>query len=72
MLQMYCEQVLGYDMAEWTLKANIFCLETTGENRARCIPISQGYIDMGKDEFKELICRIAYHETYGYNSNFPG
>lgn len=69
MLQKYCHEVLG--LTDYVVKANIFCMETTGEQKAVCFPISQGYIDAGKEEFKELICRIAFHETYGYDRDYP-
>lgn len=65
MLQMYCEQVLK--LTDYNYKCNVFVVETTGQNKAKTYQINNSYIQYGIKEFKELICRIAYHELYGYD-----
>lgn len=65
MLQMYCEQVLG--LLDYNYKCNVIVVETTGQNKAKVFPINNSYIQYGAKEFKELICRIAFHELYGYD-----
>lgn len=64
MLQMYCEQILG--LTDYDYKCNVIVVETTGQNKAKVFPINNSYIQYGAKEFKELICRIAFHELYGY------
>lgn len=65
MLQMYCEQILG--LIDYNYKCNVIVVETTGNNKAKVFPINNSYIQYGAKEFKELICRIAFHELYGYD-----
>lgn len=64
MLQMYCEQVLG--LTDYNYKCNVIVVETTGNNKSKVFPINNSYIQYGAKEFKELICRVAFHELYGY------
>ena len=65
MLQMYCEQVLN--LTDYNYMCNVIVVETTGENRAKVYPINNSYIQYGAKEFKELICRVAWHERYGFD-----
>lgn len=65
MLQMYVEQVLG--LTDYNYKCNVFVVETTGNNRAKTYPVNNSFIQYGAKEFKELICRVAFHEIYGYD-----
>lgn len=64
MLQMYLDHCLY--KSDYNIKCNIFAIETTGDNRAQMFKINNSYIQEGLKEFKELICRVAYHEIYGY------
>lgn len=66
MLQMYLDHCLY--KADYNIKCNIFAVETTGDNRAQMFKINNSYIQYGIQEFKELICRVAYHEIYGYDA----
>lgn len=66
LLQMYLDHVLY--KADYNIKCNIFAIETTGNNRSQLFRINNSYIQYGIKEFKELICRVAYCEVYGYNS----
>ena len=65
MLQMYVEQVLKLE--GYNYKCNVFVVETTGQNRAKTYPVNNSFIQYGAKEFKELICRVAFHEIYGYD-----
>lgn len=65
LLQMYCEQVLN--LTDYNYMCNVIVVETTGENRAKVYPINNSYIQYGAREFKELICRVAWHERYGFD-----
>lgn len=66
MLQMYLDHCLF--KADYNIKCNIFAIETTGDNRSQLFKINNSYIQYGIKEFKELICRVAYHEIYGYDA----
>lgn len=65
MLEMYCDQVLG--LTDYNYMCNVFVVETTGDNRAKTYAVNNSYIQYGIKEFKELICRVAFHELYGYD-----
>lgn len=65
MLQMYCEQILG--LTDYNYRCNVIVVETTGNNKAKMFPINNSYIQYGAKEFKELICRVAFHELNGYD-----
>ena len=66
MLQMYLDHCLY--KSNYDIKCNIFAVETTGDNRSQLFKINNSYIQYGLQEFKELICRVAYHIVYGYDS----
>lgn len=65
MLQMYVEQILKLE--GYNYMCNVFVVETTGQNRAKTYPVNNSFIQYGAKEFKELICRVAFHEIYGYD-----
>lgn len=69
LLQMYFQKILGID--DYTLYTNIFAVETTGEYRSESFRINNSYIELGKKEFKELMVRLAWHTTYGFDKDFP-
>lgn len=69
LLQMYFQKILGID--DYTLYTNIFAVETTGEYRSESFRINNSYIELGKKEFKELMVRLAWHITYGFDKDFP-
>ena len=69
LLQMYFQQVL--DITDYTLQSNIFAVETTGEHRSDVFRINNSYIEQGMKEFKQLICRLAWHEVNGFDKEFP-
>lgn len=64
MLQMYCDQK-GW--TDYNYMCNVFVVETTGQNRAKTYPVNNSFIQYGAKEFKELICRVAFCELYGYD-----
>lgn len=68
MLQMYIRQVLHKE--DYTYECNFFVVETTGTHQSKRFKVSQGYIDAGMKEFKDLICRVAYHLKYGFDKEF--
>lgn len=69
MLQMYCDYYKKLDSYEY--RCNILAVETGTEHTAQLYRVSQAFIDEGIKEFKELICRVAFHEIYGYDERFP-
>ena len=69
MLQMYFQKVLG--ITDYTLQSNIFAVETTGEYRSDVFRINNSYVEQGMKEFKQLICRLAWHEINGFDKEFP-
>ena len=69
LLQMYFQKILGID--DYTLYTNIFAVETTGEYRSESFRINNSYIELGKKEFNELMVRLAWHTTYGFDKDFP-
>ena len=66
-LQKYCREVLG--LTDYSYKANMFVLETTGEHKSANYPVSQGYINEGVKTMKELLVRLAFHIKYGFDKN---
>lgn len=70
LLQKYFQEVLHIN--DYTLQSNIFAVETTGEYRSDSFRINNSYIDLGIQEFKQLICRLAWHEVNGFEKEFPG
>ncbi len=69
MLQMYVKQILHKE--DYSYECNFFVVETNNKFQSRRFKVSQGYIDAGLNEFKELMCRIAYHTKYGFKEKFP-
>ena len=69
LLQKYFQEVLH--ITDYTLQTNFFVVETTGEHRSDVKRLNNSYIDTGIQEFKELICRLAWHQTYGFDKEFP-
>lgn len=70
LLQLYFQRVLN--ITDYTLQSNIFAVETTGEYRSDSFRINNSYIDFGIQEFKQLICRLAWHNVNGFEKEFPG
>lgn len=68
LLQMYCEHVLG--LTDYNYMCNVIVVETTGEHHSKVFPVNNSYIQYGLNEFKQLMCRVAYHEINGYDKNF--
>lgn len=69
LLQKYFQEVLH--ISDYTLQSNIFAVETTGEYRSDSFRINNSYIDLGIQEGKQLICRLAWHNRYGFDKEFP-
>ena len=69
LLQMYFPKSTG--ITDYTLQSNIFAVETTGEHRSDVFRINNSYIEQGMKEFKQLICRLAWHEVNGFDKEFP-
>lgn len=68
-LQKYFQEKLNIN--DYTLQSNIFAVETTGEYRSEVFRINNSYIDLGIQEFKQLLVRLAWHQTYGFDKQFP-
>lgn len=62
LLQMYCEQVLH--LTDYNYQCNVIVVETTGLHRTKVYPINNSFIRYGAEEFKELICRVAWAEIH--------
>lgn len=62
-LQLYTKK-LGYK--DYTYKANILAIESQFPFNSKVYSINQSYLKVGLKEFKELICRVAYHTIYGF------
>jgi len=66
-LQIYL-QTQGY--TGYTYKANMAVVQTLPEYNSKLYEVPEKYIKLGMQEFKELICRVAFHETHGYDIEF--
>ena len=64
-LQAYCKTILGLE--DYSYKSNMLVVESTPNFKTDVFPVSASYIKQGLIEFKELICRVAWHEYYGYD-----
>lgn len=51
----------------YSYKSNMIVVESTPDFNSNIFPVSQSYIKKGLEEFKELICRVAWHEYNGYD-----
>jgi len=67
-LQKYFQDTLHINYKD--LQCNIFAVETCNQHRADVFRINNSYIDLGIKKAKELICRLAYHEIYGFDKEF--
>ena len=63
-LQIYMKSK-GY--TDYSYKSNMMVVESTPDFKSEVFPVSQSYIKKGLEEFKELICRVAWHEYHGYD-----
>lgn len=63
-LQLYTKK-LGYK--NYTYKTNILAVESQTPFNSKVYSINQSYLKVGLKEFKELICRVAYHTIYGFD-----
>lgn len=66
-LQIYC-QTQGY--TGYKYKANMAVVQTLPDFNSRLYEVPEKYIKQGMEEFKELICRVAFHELNGYDVEF--
>ena len=63
-LQIYMKSQ-GY--TDYSYKANMMVVESTPDFKSDVFSVSDSYIKKGLEEFKELICIVAWHEYYGYD-----
>lgn len=63
-LQLYAKR-LGYK--NYSYKTNILAVESQAPYNSKVYSINQSYIKEGLKEFKELMCRVAYHTIYGFD-----
>ena len=63
-LQIYMKSK-GY--IDYSYKSNMMVVESIPDFKSEVFPVSQSYIKKGLEEFKELICRVAWHEYHGYD-----
>lgn len=64
-LQAYCKAVLNLE--GYKFRSNMMVVESTPDFKSDVFSVSDSYIKKGLEEFKELICRVAWHEYYGYD-----
>lgn len=69
LLQMYFQKILKIN--NYTLRSNIFAVETINEHRSDSFRINNSYIELGIQEFKQLMCRLAWHTLNGFDKDFP-
>lgn len=67
----YCQQKYGVSKElGWTLDCNILAVQTLPDYSSKCINISKNHLKRGKEEFEELIKRVAACELFGYDQEF--
>jgi hypothetical protein len=64
MLKSYAEEAYS---RPFTLTANMLVVQTLKPFHSMVFNVKNEAIKRGWKEFKELICRVAYHETHGYD-----
>lgn len=64
----HLQKNLGY--SDYKIKVSMWAVETVGENKADFFPVNQAWLDLGKQELKELLVRVAFHEIYGWEKDF--
>ena len=69
LLQKYFQEVLNIN--NYKLQTNFFVVETTGEYKSDLFRLNNSYVQQGIKEVKELICRLAWHQIYGFDKEFP-
>lgn len=66
MLEQFCIREFGYNR-KWKFKGNVLVVSTvTGESKLYKVNYSQ--LKEGKQEYEELLKRVAYYEMFGYES----
>ena len=68
LLQLYCREVLK--LYDYNYKCNMWVVETTNQYKCKNFPIAQRYCELGRDKFRELLIRLAFHELNGYDKKF--
>lgn len=68
MLQKYFQEKLG--ITDYTMRSNIFAVETLGDHRSDSFRINNSYFELGIQEFKQLMCRLAWHTIHGFDKEF--
>ena len=63
-LQLYCTYLLGLE--GYTYKSNMLVVETRPPFNCGAFSVNNSYIKEGLKEFKQLMCKVAYCERYGY------
>ena len=52
---------------EWQIKANMLVVETIPNFWSKAYVVNPSQLTVGKRKFKELLCRVAYCEMFGYD-----
>lgn len=64
----YCMRTYGVSKeAGWTLKANMLVVETIPHYWSRSFYVSGAQMKEGHRQLRELLCRVAYCEMFGYD-----
>lgn len=64
----YCMKYYGACMnGEWQLKANMLVVETIPNFWSKAYVVNPSQLTAGKRKLKELLCRVAYCEMFGYD-----
>ena len=66
LLLSYCNKVYG--KRDWTVNINIIAVETINPFHSQVFRIGEKWINLGKEEFEDLLKRACYHKKYSYES----
>lgn len=66
MLWQYCKEKYGVDDT-WTLNVNMVVVETNKPHGCQVFGVSKNWMQIGKQEFEELIGIILWHKKNGYD-----
>lgn len=64
LLQMYCKTISSEKL---NFQANIAAVQSFPGFSSQLINIPNKYVDLGKKELKELLCRVAWHKINGFD-----
>lgn len=66
-LQMYCMKEYGYTPKLWNFRANVLVVSTSDPYESKKFFITKDLLKKGREEYMQLLKRIAYYELHGYD-----